>query len=181
MFFWKKCRWSYCFQKWAEYFNLLSKIFRQDCENCFRRVHRINLRISFEKKKICHSGTLTNPFRHSVEDFPAGLPERTMWILNHFRTLSEKVSPFCQIKGSRATKTASTCLQEQFERKTFLNKSLQFLLIFSDIEHRKFGFLSIFFRSGFPKVYRTCQKEHFDEKCFLKTDLRLQFFFGLWP
>ena len=43
-FFWKNCRCSYRFQKLAKKKGLLTKTFRQVCENCFWSVYRIILR-----------------------------------------------------------------------------------------------------------------------------------------
>ena len=72
-------------------FGPLAKVFRQRCENCFWCVHNINMRIFLTKKilfsNLAHCAIL---FRHSFQDFWAGLLENTILFLNHFRILSEQ-------------------------------------------------------------------------------------------
>ena len=99
----------------------LAKVFRQRCENCFWCVHNINMRF-FLTKKILFSilAHCAIPFRHSFQDFRAGLLENTILFFNHFRILSEQFPLSWQKKAVGLPKLLSTCLQEQFENNIFL-------------------------------------------------------------
>ena len=105
--------------------------------------------IFFEKSQILF-GILAhwaNPFRHSVEDFWAGLLENTILFFNHFRILSEQFPLFWRKKAVVLSKPLSTCLQEQFEINNFLKKNLSFFYLFRKQSEQKFGF-SQFFSNG---------------------------------
>ena len=71
-----------------------------------------------------------NPFRHSFEDFWAGLLENTILIFNHFLILSEKFPLFWRKKAVGLLKLLSTCLQEQFENIKTLEKKSWVCFIF---------------------------------------------------
>ena len=94
-----------------------------------------------------------NAFRHSVDLIPAGLTEKTIKNFNHFRTLSENFSPFCQKNWSRAARTAFYVFTGTFWKIYFPEKSLKILFCFSDTERKCFGFLSFFFNEVVNSVF----------------------------
>ena len=131
-FFWKKCRWSYCFQKWAKNFSLLSKFFRQNCENCFGRVHRINLSFLLNKKvwyflSFSHTDNFFSAFSRS---FSSKLQEKTILKFSQFLTYSRKIWPFCCKNSSRAAKTAFYVLTRTVWNKKFPEKKSGIRFIF---------------------------------------------------
>ena len=113
------------------------------------------------------SHTEQSLFRHSVEEFPAGLSEKTIENFSHFRTLSEKFSLFCGKNCSSAAKTAFYVFTGTVWMKLFFEKksSVSFILIG---QGAKKNWLFINFSTmGLAKVYSTCPWEHFDGKYFL--------------
>ena len=188
----------------GEFSPILSKDFRQDCQNWNVRFHKktwnentlfkklcvllfsemsqkllalwrkffgsvvktafvvslLSLReFFFEKDQILFSilAHWANPFRHSVEDFRAGLLENTILFFNHFRILSEQFPLSWQKKAVGLPKLLSTCLQEQFGNNIFLKKSLEFFLFFfRKLSEKIFWIFRNFFPMGLTKVYSTC-------------------------
>ena len=131
--FWKNCRWSYGFQKWANNFSLLSKFFPAELCNCFRRVHKIILRSFFWKMRsdtFHHSRILSKLFSAFSRSFSSKLQEKTIQKFNPFLTYSRKVWPFCRKNSSRAAKTASYVLTRTVWNQKFPEKKSEFPFIF---------------------------------------------------
>ena len=134
----------------------------------------------FEKKVRCilsFSQTEQSLFRHSVEEFPPGLSEKTIKNCNHFRTLSEKFSFFCGKNCSSAAKTAFYVFTGTVWMKFFFEKksSVSFILIGQGAK-KNWLFIN-FFTMGLAKVYSTCPWEHFDGKVFSINLNRFSIFF----
>ena len=119
-----------------------------------------------------------NAFWHSTF-FQQVWQKKTIENFNHFWTLSEKFSPFCQKSWSRAARTAFYVFTGTVWKIYLPEKSLKLLLSFSDTERKTFGFCH-FFSMGLSIVYSTCPWEHFNEKSSLKMYLSFHFFCGLW-
>ena len=129
IFCWKICV-CYFFSEMSQKLSALWRIFfRQRCENCFD-VSIISKWEFFLTKKIFFSifAHCAIPFRHTLEDFWAGLLENTILFFIHFRKLSEQFLLFWQKKAVGLPKLHSTSLQGQFERINFLKKSPMFYL-----------------------------------------------------
>ena len=109
----------------------------------------------FEKKidNFLNSRTLSKCFWHSVEDFRAGLTEKTIEIFNHYRTLSETFLPFCQKNWSRAARTAFYVFTGTVWKIFFPEKSPKFRFPFLDTERKYFGFSSFFFNGVVNSVF----------------------------
>ena len=83
-----------------------------------------------------HSRTLTISFRHSLEVFPASCKKKLSKSLISSWHTAEKFGPFVAKIPAGLPRLHSTCLQEQFETKSFLKKSLELLLSFSDMSDK---------------------------------------------
>ena len=83
-----------------------------------------------------HSRTLTISFRHSVEFFPASCKKKLSKSLISSWHTAEKFGPFVAKIPAGLPRLLSTCLQEQFETKSFLKKGLEFVLSFSDMSDK---------------------------------------------
>ena len=160
-------------------FGPLAKLFRQRCENCFWCVHNVNMG-SFLTKKILFSilGHWAIPFRHSLEDFRAGLLENTILFFNHFRILSEEFPLSWQKKAVGLPKLLSTCLQEQFENNIFLKKSLEFFYFFRKLSQKNFWIFRNFFQWGWRKCILRVHRNISWKKCFLKNFIHVFFTFS---
>ena len=127
IFCWKNCVCVIFFQKWAKNFRPSGEFFFGSVVKTAFDVSIISLwETFFEKIQILFSilASWANPFRHSVEDFRAGLLENTILILvisgywaNNFRSFDKK-------NAVGLPKVFSRCLQKQFEKNNFLKKSL---------------------------------------------------------
>ena len=96
------------FQKWAKNFRPSGEFFFGSVVKTAFDVSIISLwETFFGKIQILFSilASWANPFRHSVEDFRAGLLENTILFFNHFRIMSEQFPLFWRKKCSRAAKT----------------------------------------------------------------------------
>ena len=76
--------------------------------------------------------------------FQQGWQKKTIEIFNHFRTMTEKFSTFCQKNWSRAARTAFYVFTGTFWKIFFRESSPKILFLFSDTERKFFGFLSFF-------------------------------------
>ena len=159
LYFWKNCRCSYRFHKWAEDFGSSGENFSAALWWLPSTCPRDHTEKNFFKKKsdnFHNSRTLSRCFSAFSRRFSSRVDRKKLskfliisghWVKN-FRLFVEKIEP-------GLPELLSTCLQEQFERYIFLKKSLKFLLSFSDTEQKNFGFLSIF-SMGLSIVFSTC-------------------------
>ena len=148
IFCWKKCVCAILYQKWAKNFWPSGESFSAALWKLLLMCPLYQYEKFFSKKSQILFEILAhwaNPFRHSVEDFWAGLLENTILIFNHFRILSEQFSLFWRKKAVGLSKPLSTCLQEQFENNNFLKKNPKFLSSFPETKRTKVWFFSIFF------------------------------------
>ena len=111
--------------------------------------------------------------------FQQGWQKKTIEIFNHFRTLSEKFSTFCQKNWSRAARTAFYVFTGTFWKIFFRESSPKILFLFSDTERKNFGFLS-FVSNGVDNSVFYVSIGTLRWKIFSKKILFFHFFCGLW-
>ena len=129
---------------------------------------------SAKKSDSFHNSRTLSKCFSAFNVFPAGLTEKTIESFNHFWTLSEKFSPFCQKSWSRAARTAFYVFTGTFWKIYFPEKSLKFLFTFSDTERKCFGFLSFFFNEIVNSVFYVSM-ETLQWKIFSKNVFRFSF------
>ena len=134
----------------------------------------------FEKDQILFSilAHWANPFWHSVEDFRAVLLENTILFFNHFRILSEQFPLSWQKKVVGLPKLLSTCLQQQFENKIFLKKSVEFFHFFRKLSQKNFWIFRNFFQWGWQKCILRVHRNISSKKCILKNFIHVFFTFS---
>ena len=96
-----------------------------------------------------------NPFRRTVEGFPLGMSEKRSKFLIISWHWAENFWPFVKKIEAGLPELLSTCLQEQFERFSFLQKVLNLFFLFRTLS-KKFSIFCQFFSMGLPIVYSTC-------------------------
>ena len=139
-------------------FGLLAKLFGRVVHKLLSTCPWVHFEKFFEKKVryiLSFSQTEQSLFRHSVEDFPAGLSEKTIKTFNHFRTLSEKFSIFCGKNCSSAAKTACYVFTGTVWMKFFFEKksSVSFILIGQGASEKKLAFYQLFYNGVSKSVF----------------------------
>ena len=160
-FFWKKCRWSYCFQKWAKNFILLSKFFRHNCENCFRRVHRIALRFFFWKMRsdtFYNSRILSRPFSAVSRRCFSRVVKNAWYVCKfsrrntclkklinflNFSDIGRKVFDFVSNVFGQISQNCTLRVYWNTVGKKILKNIWRFFTLFSDIERKNFSLCQV--------------------------------------